>query len=97
MIMLKENNNEWTLSIGNPQPDGKKQTIRFITNMKLTEGIYKYQLGGIYPMEGETVSIKRIGKMTEVIAEIPDIRDEIKYKYQSDLYAAAPITIKIPK
>lgn len=97
MIMLKENNNDWTLSIGNPQPDEKKQTIRFITNMKLTEGIYKYQLGGIYPMKGETVSIKRIGMMTEVIAEIPDIRDEIKYNYQSDLYAAAPITIKIPK
>ena len=48
-------------------------------------------------MKGETVSIKRIGMMTEVIAEIPDIRDEIKYNYQSDLYAAAPITIKIPK
>lgn len=97
MIMLQENNNEWILSIGNPQPDGKKQTIRFITNANLTEGLYKYQLGGIYPIAGETVSIKRIENMTEVIAEIPDIRDEIKYNYQSDLYAAAPITIKISK
>ena len=97
MVMIQNNEKEWILSMGNPQPDGKKQTLRFTTNMLLPEGVYKYQLGGVYPIEGETVCIKRIGNMTEVTAEIPDIRDEKKYNYQSDLYAAAPIVIKISK
>lgn len=97
MVMIQNNDKEWILSMGNPQPDGKKQTLRFTTNMLLPEGVYKYKLGGIYPIEGETVCIKRIGNMTEVTAEIPDIRDEKKYNYQSDLYAAAPIVIKISK
>ena len=32
-----------------------------------------------------------------MIEEAPDIRDAQKYNYQSDLYAATPICVNIPK
>ena len=97
MIMLKENDKDWTLSMGNPMPDGVKQTLRFVTNVNLPEGEYRYQVGGVYPLEGETVSVKRIGDKTEVIAQIPDRRDEKRYNYQTDLYASTPIVVRISK
>lgn len=97
MVMLQENQNDWLLSIGNPAPDGKKQTLRFTTDAKLPEGIYNYNVGGVYPMEGETVEIRRIDGKTEITANIPDMTDEKKYRYQSDLYAATPIIVRIAK
>ena len=33
----------------------------------------------------------------KVVVELPDIRDEKQYNYQSDLYAATPIVVTIPK
>lgn len=97
MIMFKEKSTEWIMSVGNPKPDGKKQILRFKTNIKLPQGIYPYNIGGIYPLQGETVSIQEKNNSTEVVVELPDIRDEKQYNYQTDLYSAAPIVIKIPK
>ncbi|MGN0189291.1 MAG: polysaccharide lyase family 8 super-sandwich domain-containing protein [Candidatus Cryptobacteroides sp.] len=96
-IMLRDCGNEWVLSVMNPVPDGKKQGLNFIISHSLRPGTYTWQAGGIYPMYGETVSISSDACGSRVTAEIPDERDKKKYNYQSDLYAAIPITIKIPK
>ena len=85
------------LSVQNPVPDGKKQTLSFRLSQPLPEGIYTYRTPGIYPMEGETVAITREGQGCRVEVQLPDIRDAEHYNYQSDLYAAVPIVINIAK
>ena len=96
-IMLRDNGAEWILSVNNPMPDGQKQTLIFSTSAKLPAGTYTYQTKGVYPLEGETVTITSEGKGSKVTVELPDSRDAAKYNYQSDLYAATPIIVNIPK
>lgn len=96
-IMLRDNGDNWTLAVNNPAPDGQKQTLSFTVSTRLLQGTYNYQVGGIYPMEGETVTITPEGNGSRVTVEIPDSRDAAQYNYQSDLYAATPIVVTIPK
>lgn len=96
-IMLRDNGAEWILSVNNPMPDGQKQTLIFSTSAKLPAGTYTYQTKGVYPLEGETVTITSEDKGSKVTVELPDSRDAAKYNYQSDLYAATPIIVNIPK
>lgn len=96
-IMLRDNGAEWVLSVNNPMPDGQKQTLTFSTSAKLPAGTYTYQTKGVYPLEGETVTVTSEGKGSKVTVELPDSRDAAKYNYQSDLYAATPIIVNIPK
>lgn len=96
-IMLREDAACWTLSAGNPMPDGKKQTLSFRLSVRIPQGTYAYKVGGVYPREGETVSVVNDGKGSKVTVELPDIRDASHYNYQSDLYAATPVVVYIPK
>ncbi len=96
-IMLRDEGDHWMLSVQNPVPDGKKQTLSFRLSQLLPEGIYTYRTPGIYPMEGETVAITREGQGCRLEVQLPDIRDAEHYNYQSDLYAAVPIVINIAK
>lgn len=96
-IMLRDNGDSWILSVNNPMPDGQKQTLSFNLSTKLSEGTYNYQVGGVYPREGETVTVTTNGKGSKVTVELPDVRDAAHYNYQTDLYAATPIVIRIPK
>ena len=97
LIMLRDNGNSWILSASNPMPDGKKQTLTFYTNMSLKAGTYVYQTKGMQKLEGETVTISPAKDGSKIVVELPDIRDEKKYNYQSDLYAATPIVVEIAK
>lgn len=97
MVMLKEDATQWTLAVGNPMPDGKKQTLTFRTSLPLTPGTYSYQVGGVYPRQGEQVTVTATKKGAEVVVQLPDARDEAHYQYQSELYAATPIVITIAK
>lgn len=97
LLMLRDNNDSWTLSMSNPAPDGVKQTLTFHVSTKLRQGVYKYQVGGVYPRNGETVTVTSTPQGSKIVVEIPDARDEVFYNYQSDLYAATPIIVKIPK
>ena len=96
-VMLRDNGDSWTLSINNPAPDGQKQALTFTISTRLPQGTYNYRAGGIYPMEGETVTIASDSKGSRVTVEIPDGRDAVRYNYQSDLYAATPVVVTIPK
>lgn len=80
-----------------PAPDGRKQTLTFNISAKLPAGTYAYRTRGVYPLEGETVTVTPEGKGSKVTVELPDSRDAEKYNYQSDLYAATPIIVSIPK
>ena len=51
----------------------------------------------MYPLEGETVTVSPDKDGAKVVIELPDIRDEKRYNYQSDLYAATPIVVNIPQ
>lgn len=97
MIMLRDNGNSWTLSANNPMPDGKKQRMTFHLSTQLPEGIYNYQVGGVYPRKGETVTVTKEAKGCKVVIELPDARDEKLYNYQTELYGAIPIVIEIVK
>lgn len=96
-VMLRDNGDSWTLSVNNPAPDGKKQTLSFNLSTRLPQGTYTYQAGGIYPREGETVTIAPQGKGSRVTVELPDSRDAARYNYQSDLYAATPVVVTLKK
>lgn len=96
-IMLRDNGTEWVLSVNNPMPDGQKRTLSFGTSAKLPAGTYTYHTQGVYPLEGETVTIISKGKGYKVTIELPDSRDAAKYNYQSELYAATPIVVNIAK
>ena len=78
-------------------PDGQKQTLTFSISTQLPEGTYTYRTRGVYPLEGETVKVEQEGKGSKVTVELPDSRDAAQYNYQSDLYAATPIIVNIPK
>lgn len=96
-LMLREEEDKWVLSVNNPAPDGEKQTLTFYLSMELPQGTYTYQTRGLHSLEGETVSIVPDGKGCTVTVELPDKRDAARYNYQSDLYAATPIVVNIPK
>ena len=59
--MLRDNGTEWILSVNNPMPDGQKQILTFNTSAKLPAGTYTYQTKGLYPLEGETVTVTSEG------------------------------------
>lgn len=96
-IMIKDKGDKWTLSVNNPAPDINQRQLSFTVSVPLTPGTYAYNTGGISPQEGETVSVRRQGYGAKVVVELPDIRDEKKYNYQTELYSATPIVISIPK
>ena len=96
-VMLRDSGDHWVLSVQNPVPDGKKQTLSFRLSQSLPEGTYTYVTPGVYPMEGETVTVKPDGEGSLVEVQLPDSRDAKHYNYQSDLYAAVPIVINLPK
>ena len=96
-VMLRDNGKEWILSVNNPVPDGRKQKLTFEISKRLPEGKYLYKTKGMHEIEGESVEITDAGNGSRVTVELPDIRDAKKYNYQSDLYAASPIVIAIPK
>ena len=95
--MLRDTGDGWVLSVNNPMPDGKKQTLSFTLSVALAPGVYTYRTGGVVPCEGETVTVEKNGDGSKVTVELPDIRDEARYNYQTDLYAAVPIVVRIPK
>lgn len=97
LIMLRDNGDNWTLSVSNPMPDGKKQRLSFRISTPLAAGTYSYRTKGLYPLEGETVTVTPDKGGAKVVVELPDARDEVHYNYQSDLYAATPIVVNIPK
>lgn len=87
------------MGIVRKQPDaGREEADYDIPHLgKLPEGTYTYRARGVYPLEGETVTVTPEGNGCEVTVELPDNRDAERYNYQSDLYAATPIIVNIPK
>lgn len=97
-LMLRETHDAYILAAGNPEPDDKNKTqLTFTLSKRLPAGTYSYRIGGIYPIDGETVTAADEGKGSRITVELPDFRDEEKYNYQTELYNAAPVVITIPK
>lgn len=96
-FMLRESSDSYILSASNPAPDDSRTSLTFTTSKILPAGVYNYTIGGIYPVEGETVIVSHEGLGSKIVVEIPDSRDEEKYNYQTILYSGAPITVIIPK
>ncbi|MBJ2183054.1 MAG: silent information regulator protein Sir2 [Muribaculaceae bacterium] len=97
-LMLRETADAYILSAGNPAPDDKNVTsLTFTLSKRLPAGTYAYRTGGIYPLDGETVTVADEGKGSRITVELPDFRDEEKYNYQTELYNAVPVVITIPK
>lgn len=96
-FLLKDDGENWKLTLSNPVPDINKQQLVFHVSRPLKPGKYNYRLGGIYPRDGEYVTVSAEGKGSKIVAELADQRDEAFYNYQVALYNAAPITIEIDK
>lgn len=96
-LMLRETADSYILAASNPAPDDSKTSLTFTTSKPLPAGTYSYTAGGIYPIEGETVTVTPEGKGSRIVVELPDRRDEAKYNYQTILYSGVPVVINIPK
>ncbi len=96
MISMRESGSDVVLAISNPSPSLDKQQLTLYTSKRLAEGEYSYRVGGIYPREGERVTITKEGEMSKIVVELPDERDQAFYNYQAELYNATPIVITIP-
>lgn len=96
-FMLRETSDSYILSAGNPAPDDSKTALTFTTSRPIPAGTYPYTCGGIYPLEGETVTIVPEGSGSRITVELPDSRDEARYNYQTILYSGVPVTVTIPK
>jgi len=97
LMILKDNGSSWKLTMSNPSPSIDKEQLVLHLSQALKPGKYAYKLGGIYPRDGEYVTITSEGKGSKIVAELADKRDESFYNYQAALYNAAPISIEIPK
>lgn len=97
LMILKDNGDNWKLTMSNPSPSVDKQQLVFYVSQPLKPGKYNYTLGGIYPRKGEYVTVSADAKGAKVVAELPDKRDAAFYNYQEALYNAAPVSIDIPK
>ncbi|RIH63944.1 silent information regulator protein Sir2 [Mariniphaga sediminis] len=97
MVMLKENHGNWTIAVGDPTADVYKKQITLHLSVPLKEGKYTYTVPGIYPRDGEYATVKREGKNSSIVIELPDTRDEAYYNYQSALYSGVPVVLEIPE
>lgn len=96
-FMLRDTDSSYVLSVSNPVPDHTVTSLTFTISRPLPAGVYSYELGGIYPLDGETVTVRPYVGGSEITVELPDSRDEAKYNYQTMLYSGAPITVHIPR
>lgn len=96
-FMLADNGDNWTVIMANPVPSLDKEQMVFHISMALKPGKYAYQLPGIYPCDGEFVTITKEGNGSKLVVELPDKRDEAFYDYRAELYNAAPIVIRVEK
>lgn len=97
LLICKDNGDKWKLTMSNPAPSIDRQQLIFHVSQPLKPGKYKYEFGGIYPRDGEYVTVSAEGTGSMIVAELADKRDEAYYNYQTVLYNAAPITIEIEK
>lgn len=97
LAILKDEGSKWKLTLSNPVPSINQQQLILHTSLALKPGKYNYQLGGIYPRQGEYVTIIAEGSGSKIIAELPDKRDDAFYDNKAELYNAAPVTIEIGK
>lgn len=98
-LMLAERPGEWILSAQLPEPDGgRRERLVFDISEPLAPGVYSYDIKGVDTVAGETVAIEPTADGgSRVTVELPDARDAAHYRYQSDLYQAAPVVVAIPR
>lgn len=95
LLMLQQQEGKWRLSVSNPVADAGLKVMKFFLSQPLPEGEYTYEVGGMKPMQGERVLVKRIDGQTEVTVELPDDSDQERYFHQAELYAGLPVTVNL--
>jgi len=96
LLQLRRDGANWQVCATNPRHDPAQQELNFKLNRPLAPGVYPYQLGGIYPQPGETVTVERSGDGVKVNVQLPDMRDDARYNYQAPLYAGMPVRVALP-
>ncbi len=97
ILTLRETGALYRLSVANPAPAPHIKELTFRTSLPLKAGRYHYRVGGLYPIEGEWVSVSEEGSGSKIVVELPDGDDQQLYNYQADLYNATSIVVDIPK
>jgi hypothetical protein len=100
LLQLRPDGRAWSFCATDPlhDKDAKELTIK-LNRPLLKPGIYPYQLGGIYPRPGESISIsvEPDGQGVAVKVLLPDMTNDAEYNYQAPLYAGMPIAVRIPE
>jgi hypothetical protein len=97
MLMLSEQDDYWTISVGDPTADINLESMTIKLSIPLKDGRYDYEMPGIYPRPGEHAHVTSRGSGSTIVIELPDRRDAAHYQYQEALYAGAPVVLHIPK
>jgi hypothetical protein len=96
LLQLRPVDGQWSFCATDPLHDKNAKELNLKISQPLAPGVYKYQLGGIYPRSGETVTVEPSGKGVKVNVQLPDMSDDVEYNYQAPLYAGMPVQVQIP-
>ena len=96
LLQLRPEGNTWLFCATDPLHDkDAKELLIKLNRPLLKSGVYPYQLGGIYPRPGESISVESAGQGVAVKVQLPDMTNDAEYNYQAPLYAGMPITVKV--
>jgi len=97
VVMLQDLGKSVKLSLVDALHSLEVSKITLKTSIKLKEKTYTYQFSGIKPQKGENVKVTSDGKFSTIVVSLPDISDGEFYNYKEQMYAGAPIIIKLKK
>lgn len=98
LIMLKDLEDDISLTIVNPLHDLTTSEITVKIPETLTEGTYNYSLPGISPIAGESAIVTSNGATgSTIVISLPSSGDGFLYNFQEQMYAGAPIVLTLEK
>ena len=97
LLMLADKGSQLEISVLDPLHSLKTTELTITVPEKLKEGTYRYSFQGIKPMLAEYATVVNQGEKSFVKIQLPDTRDSELYNYREEMYAGAPIVLKIDK
>jgi len=97
LLMIKDLGNQMEITLTDPLHSLKTDEITISITGNLKEGTYGYNFQGIKPRKGESVVVKNELNKSIIKVQMPDAKDGKFYNYKEEMYAGAPIVLRINK
>ena len=97
LIMVKDLGSEIQLSFTDPLHSLSTSEVTIQISEKLKEGTYNYNFPGIKERKGESAHVVSNEKGSTITILLPDTKDALLYNYQEQMYAGAPVVLRLKK